>query len=572
VWPRRAAILALLALLYTALNAFIPFQIDDAAYIRYARQAAEHPLDPYGFVMQWYDVPEPANNVLAPPVLPYSIAPAVWLFGERPALVKLALLPWALLLTFALHSHLHRFAPGLELHLTAFLLFSPALLPSLNLMLDVPALALTLLSIRVFLQACDRGSIGRALLAGSIAAVAMQTKYTGVLALGAIAAATIIYRRPRPGLAAVAIASAGFIAVEIFVATRYGRSHFLTSLERNSTTLAERANLIPLFFSHLGGVAPAVVLLGLTALGVTGRRVVATAGLMLAGYATITLLDASYVGMVHPSSRVFGTVDAAPWKFQLAEVLFDAVTAVLTLALFRAMQRLTTEPAGPGLRDTYFLLAWLAVEAAGYLMLTPFPAVRRVLGAFVVITIIFGRLATRTCITPERRRLVNGIFAFGMILSLAYLGIDWLGARAYQRAAEDAAAFIRDNGGGRVWYIGRWGFRYYAERSGMTPLVPRYDPPASYIDLPSASLLRSGDWLVVTKEAADKPALNLAAVPREEAGRVVIEDSLPLRTVPCFYGGRTPLEHHEGPRITVHIYRITSDCEIELFVPVDGRQ
>jgi hypothetical protein len=35
--------------------------------------------------------------------------------------------------------------------------------------------------------------------------------------------------------------------------------------------------------------------------------------------------------------------------------------------------------------------------------------------------------------------------------------------------------------------------------------------------------------------------------------------------VPCFYGGRTPLEHHEGTRLEVRIYRVTED-----FVPAPG--
>jgi hypothetical protein len=565
VWPLRTGILILFALLYTGLNALIPLQIDDAAYVCYARQAAMHPRDPYGFAILWYDVPDAANNLLAPPVLPYSIAPAVLLCGERPALWKLALLPWALLFAFVLHAHLRRFAPGLELELTAFLLFSPALLPSLNLMLDVPALALALLAVFLFLRACDSGSVTRAVLAGLVAAVAMQTKYTGITAIGALAGAAVVYRRPGLGVAAAVTAAVGFIAWEVLVASLYGRSHFLNALEANDTSLADRVNLIPVFFGQIGGVAAPVVLLGLAANGSSGRRLLVAGGTVLAGYAAVALLDARYTGVVNPSPRFFGAISAPPWRFQLAELLFDVFAGVGVVALVGAVRRLSAENAGRGRSNTAFLLTWLGVEAAGYLLLTPFPAVRRVLGVYVVLTVVFGRLASRTCTTPGRRLLVRGIVGFGAILGLSFLGIDWLGARAYQRGAEEAAALVRDHGGGRVWYSGRWGFRYYAERSAMLPVVPRYDADRpGYLKLPPPSRLRSGDWLVVAEDYFQKPALDFSALPREEVNRVVIDDPLPLQTVPCFYGGRTPLEHHEGPRLVVDIYRVTENCQVDL--------
>jgi 4-amino-4-deoxy-L-arabinose transferase-like glycosyltransferase len=578
VWPRRAAILTLLALLYTGLNALLPLQIDDAAYVCYARQAARHPLDPYGFAVQWDDVPVPANDLLAPPVLPYSVAPAVWLFGERPACWKLALLPWALLLTFALHAHMRRFAAGLELRLTAFVLFSPALLPSLNLMLDVPALALSLSAVYLFLRACAPGSGKLAIVAGLLAALAMQTKYTGVMAPGAMAAATLVYRRPRPGLAAAAVAALAFCAWEAFIAIRYGRSHFLNSWDDNATTLWEKASLVPVFFSQLGGVAPALVLLGMATVGTARPRILAAGGATLVGYAAVALVNARFSDV----ARLFGAARTTPWSFQFAEVFFDVVAAAGVIVLVRVVRRLMAEPDASDRAATLFLLTWLAVEALGYLVLTPFPAARRVLGIFVVLSILFGRLAARSCATPERRWLVNGVIGFGITLGLAYFAIDWIGARAYQRGAEDAAAFVRArdaeytaafvraDGGGRTWYVGRWGFRYYAERCGMLPLVPRYEATPAYVELPPTSHLHEGDWLVAAEDDFEKSRFDLAAVPREEKASLVIEDVLPLRVVPCFYGGRTPLEHFEGRRLTVYIYRVMMDCEVGLVADGDS--
>jgi hypothetical protein len=42
---------------------------------------------------------------------------------------------------------------------------------------------------------------------------------------------------------------------------------------------------------------------------------------------------------------------------------------------------------------------------------------------------------------------------------------------------------------------------------------------------------------------------------------LTLNDPVPLRTVSCFYCGRAPLEHHEGARIKVRIYRVIADYE-----------
>src|SRR5580704_11221027 len=68
---RRIGLPILLALIMTSLNAFKAQCIDDTAYLAVAAQIASHPLDPYGFQQFWYQEPQPANEILAPPVVPY---------------------------------------------------------------------------------------------------------------------------------------------------------------------------------------------------------------------------------------------------------------------------------------------------------------------------------------------------------------------------------------------------------------------------------------------------------------------------------------------------------------------
>src|SRR5262249_36298561 len=148
--PPLAALVSL-ACVFTLLNCFKPLHMDDVAYHAFASHIAEHPTDPYGFDLFWDGQVKPAFQVLAPPLLPYWLAAALHLFGDRPFLWKLWLLPFAVVLVFALHTLARRFARGLERPLVAMAVLSPALLPSFNLMLDVPALALSLGAVALFL-------------------------------------------------------------------------------------------------------------------------------------------------------------------------------------------------------------------------------------------------------------------------------------------------------------------------------------------------------------------------------------------------------------------------------------
>ena len=550
MFNRRALLLVLLAIVCTGLNALKPLHIDDAAYAYYSRQDAAHPLDPYGFDILWYYEPQPALEVLAPPVLPYTWAAARAPFGERPWAWKWAMLPWCLLLVGSVYALLRRFAPGVELPLAVMTVLSPAILPSINLMLDVPALALSLASVYLFLGACDRDSFGRAAAAGFVAGLAMQTKYTGVVAPAAMLLAAATAGRWRLWPAAAVAAAQVFLSWEFLIALLYGQSHFLLSLRASAGSLLNKGALAAIFFSYLGGLAPLLVVLGMAALGVRRRWLAAAVALILAGFALIVLFDGQFSGMVRPSPRLFGPIQTPEWSFLLSEVVFDAFAGGGVVVLVFVVRRLWS---GDDRRGTLFLLLWLGLEALAYYPLTPFPAARRVLGPLVVLTLLVGRLTARTCTAPPARRIVWALTACGAALGLAYFALDFREAWAEEWGAERAAAWIGAQGGdGRVWYIGHYGFQYYAESLGMRPAYPGMDPAHSP---------RKGDWLVRPDGRVGHQELDFDNPALEEVQRLTLDDPVPLRTVACYYAGRAPLEHHEGPRMTVRIYRVVSDYD-----------
>jgi hypothetical protein len=553
--------LVLLAAVFTLLNCCKPLHIDDTAYYYYAEQIAHHPLDPYGFAVYWWDWPEPANQVLAPAVFPYYWSVAIRLFGPSPLLWKLWLFPVALLLTFALYALLRRFARGLELPLTWLLVLSPAFLPSFNLMLDVPALALSLAALAVFCRACDRDSLPLAAAAGLLAGLAAQTKYTGLLAPALLLLYSLCFGKWRLGLVAAVLAVQVFVSWEFLLALLYGRSHFLLALADSPggplwERIKAKARLLLNVVSISGGIGPAGLLLGLAALRV--RR----PWLILAGIGVLSVY-AVVAGAGWEGDLPLSFVRAGPVNLSFESLLFGvvglcllAVTGVVAWRLLRRRHR----------RAETFLLLWLGLELLGYVTMTPFSAVRRLLGLMVAGTLLCGRLAAFTRRSPSDKKLIWGLAAVSAVLGLGFFGVDWLEARAQKDLAEEAVRWIRrQDGDGTIWYVGHWGFQFYAERAGMRPVVPgdtpREEKPGERsIPLPPPSLLRRGDWLVFPDERLTKQCLRFDHSAVQPVTVLEARDPVPLRTVVCYYAGRSALEHRPEPtRLTVTIYRITAD-------------
>jgi hypothetical protein len=221
-------------------------------------------------------------------------------------------------------------------------------------------------------------------------------------------------------------------------------------------------------------------------------------------------------------------------------------------------------------RTTVFLALWLATEVVAYFALSPFPAARRVTGLLAVATLIAGRYAAWAWrrsdllgfLSPrpdvraaswgdryERPWAVGLVVAFGVALGGVYFLSDWLDADAERRAARDAILWARSQAaeGERVWYVGHWGFQFYADELGVPPVVAR------------DSELSAGDWIVQPEFRIYQQEVGWKRAPRYPVRTFVYEDAWPLRTIWYFYAGRRPLEPCRGPRLTAKVYRARED-------------
>ena len=516
VWPT----LLLVAVIVTVLNAVKPLTMDDSAYFAYARQIAAHPLDPYGFQIFWAQWPEPANWLLAPPVIPYWWAIAIKFFGPSVIIWKLWLLPWIAAFVFAVHALLRRFSPAVAMPMTVFTAFAPVYLPAINYMLDVPALGLGLLALTVAMRAIDRRSIGLILLAGVMFGVSLQTKYT-VATLPAVAA-LYGFSRQRfvfavvPGFVAVAV----FAVWEILIAHRYGHSHFVLHL--HGPDLLEGKD--PKYFLIVGAITLMGTLAGPLAL-LIGQSIGAKPVVLFIGACVIVWAYAAIV--------------VAPVGLVVFGLLGIGVCGACAIALWKLVRRPTNI-------DDRFLLAWFAVEAAAFLAISPFTASRRLMGLLLILTLVTARLLDPKIDSLTAAKTLGRLVTFGVLVGLLFFTVDVLDARAEQRVASEAAAKVATlaKPGQCVYFVGHWGFQFYCEQAGLLPLIPDHTE------------LMPGDWIIAARSAVNGQLVKLP--PRESPVVEVLtaDDPIGLETIPAFYGRLLAIDHRSGPRLNVDIRQV----------------
>jgi hypothetical protein len=528
-----------LAWCMTLFNAAKPLTVDDSVYVLFTRHISEHPFDPYGF--NAWGV-QPANTILAPPVFLYWWAGAVRLFGENPVLWKLSLFPIAWLFLSTVQALGRRFATGMERPLLVMMAFSPVVLPCFNLMLDIPALALSLASVVVFIRACEKQSFFGVVLAGLVAGLAVETKYTAFLAPAVIGLYGALYGRKRAAAASFVLAGLMFLAWEVFTSGRYGQSHFTHSASVLGSWFSAKLSLILPLIGQLGATAGGVLLLALVALEKRASLVMATAFSLMLGYVLYTIVPREPLWVsagngkpiLSMNNLVFGTTGIA----------LIALMAAVVGKLLRSEDRVAD---GQPHRADLFLALWLVLEIAGYFAISPYPAVRRILGVVLLATLLAFRLASKAAEHPVRRRLIWAVvsvnFAFGLFAFAADYNL-YYGEKVLARLAVDAARTVEPNA--TIWHNAHGAFEYYGERRGMR-----------YCSSPEAEPC-AGDLIALLAGAENTGQ----SVPDGRSWEYVSgwnwQPYLPIRSRYQF--GNTAFERSSGPIVRVRLYRKVKTC------------
>ena len=487
-WYRHPVLWLVLATL-VCLGPFVrkAVHVDDYLFIRSARQILEHPSDPFGSVINWYDTAMPLASVTQnPPGVSYYLAGVGGLFGRSELALHLAFLLPALAAVLGTYVVARRFCPQPAVA-AGLALVSPVFwVSATTLMSDVPMLALWLWAVDCWLRGLERGATRWFAVSAILIALAVLTKYFGAALLPLLLAYTLIReRRPSWELLWLLLPVAVLLAYEWATTLRYGHGmlgaagHYTQIVARPGT--AWQRVLIALSFT--GGCLLPVLMF---APYLWSRRGLAVGGLV--GVALVGALPLAEKLGVTPLH--FETTTR--WGLIVQVALF-AVGGLSVLVL--TLDDLRTNHDA----DAWLLALWVGGTLFFAVMLNWTVAGRSLLPLAPVVGILVVRRMARRIPRP-------GSVAAGLrwwpLLPAALVGAAVAQADATLAGdARTAARVIHEQLGGRgagIWFQGHWGFQYYMEAAGATPVDK------------GAVVAAPGDYLVT-------PEINSNSTPPPEA-------------------------------------------------------
>ncbi len=459
--------------------------IDDVYFLEIAGNVLKDPLRPFAGAEALEDIdyrvfaqagrcPDTFASMSHPPLVSYVMALVARLDGGfRELPLHLAFDLFALGAALAMYDLAKRFTRP-SLVTTLLLVSSPVFVISAqSLMTDMPALALSLAALALFIRGTDR-SLGPALLlSGVLAGLAILTRYSALLVLPLLCAYAVAQGRVRkawPALLGVCAVLGLWVAQNLVV---HGELHIVASARHYRLFYAGRGfdwtgllNNTLGDMSGLGGTSfIAAVLLLATGLC---RRVVTFA---------LGLFAAAMVFVVRPAGierlDLYSVLEVIAVAASFAGGVLLLVEASWVEALWPASS--ATRVVGAGERDSIFLAAWLLLSIGGALLLLPFGTARYLLPVLPPLWIVLVRRFWDRDPAPARIRTAAGlVIAQGLALSLVLGTVD----QDYAGRYRDLAARMRESYPNRtVWFVGEWGFRYYMGQAGGRYLKSTDDSP-----------------------------------------------------------------------------------------------
>ncbi len=468
-----------MVLLWAAASAFNvtkAVHIDDTAYLEIARAIRHDPWHAMRAELNWVHESEPIHAVNQPHLFFYFLTLSMSLFGDNEVafhLVESAFTLLALVFFYLLAKRFGNDSARRALFLSALFVLGPALLPAQNVMCDVPMLACWLGFLWALLTprrgSADAAASAYPLLAAGFVAAACLIKYTSLVLLPVLVL-DLVWRGERRRLWVALVPVLALGAWSLFNYFDYGGVHLLgrEGAPRDGEALLRRTIA---FFVCLGAVSPFSPLLlrrlPSLGLGVLALALIAAAALLL---------------------RTNGWGEKPAWWPVLRAGFLANGVVVFLGCLTLLVGELWHAGFRPG-KETHVaavLTAWLVGTAAFIIVLAPFLAVRHILPVVPVALLLLARPCTNDAGVATRAAVLAASLGLGVALAMS----DWLLADVYRRAPErlrSKLALERDEGNSEptIWYVGHWGWQWYAEHAGFR----RYDP--------GRSEMRDGDYLII---------------------------------------------------------------------------
>jgi 4-amino-4-deoxy-L-arabinose transferase-like glycosyltransferase len=397
--------------------------------------------------------------------------------------LHIAMLVFLLLLAVATAALSKRFAGGSAWPLL-FVMLSPAVVVSTNVMRDVPVAALSTAAVALFVAGVDSRRWPLALAGCFVAGLAILTKYSAVAIVPLLALYPILQRRSRCALwLLIPIALLGLWCLHNQAV--YGRLHiaYLMAERRGDLPWGDRfyAGLVVLGACLF--LAPALFADALR----RGRVLLAAGALLAAGLAIYgaRLHNEGPIGWQH---ALWVTTGAALAFLAIIPGLLAAPRA-LRLGSGQALSRDREDAAA-----TLFLALWACAVIGFSVFFTIFQAVRHLIPAVVPLALLAVRLmrppAARSRWLPalsavEGTALLGVLLAAQAILAFAVAAADYEYANTYRDFAHKARhRFVAQTR--QIWFSGNWGWQRYARSAGFRMIAEHgpAPPPGAVVLIP----------------------------------------------------------------------------------------
>jgi len=486
------------------------FHIDDPLFVYSAQHLTEHPLDFYGFSINWYTSPMPMHEVNQnPPLLAYYLAPFGLLFGWCEWVVHGALLLPAAAVGLGTWLVARRCCRH-PLAATLLVILSPVFLVSgSTVMCDLLMLGFWLWALHLWLLGVERKHWGYFWVSGILIASSALSKYFGVSLIPLLFVYTLVAGRGTRHAVLYLLVPVAILGLYEFATARlYGRGLLWDAVvyarDYQATEGLDYLEKAVTGLTFTGACLAPVALFGMVSWWRWSKW--ACVGLLGVGVAVLPALSA-YAGLWDDPPTPL------PWWARIQAGLWGLLGGyLLILALTDLVRR----------RDaaSVVLALWFGGVLFFACFVNHFVNARVILPLAVPGTLLAVRhFEQRVPRGTEGSSLVpRAVFLLAGALALLVSCADARLAGIARHAAEEIG---EEGGGGAVWFSGHWGFHYYMAEQGGRPL-----------DL-GALALQPGDLCVTPSNNTNRAALQPEMVEERE--------TLQFRSFPCLATMQRPM-------------------------------
>lgn len=445
------------------------FHIDDAVVLQAASNIIEDPLDPFAGEFDWFGELRPLfKTTTNPPALSYYLAPFLHVFGQCEIALHSAMVLFVVMMGLGALMLSRRFCGG-SIWPVVFLLASPSVVASGNLMRDVPAAGLATLGVALFVWGVDRDRLSGLFWGAVLCGLAALTKYSSAIVLPVLMAYPILQGKFLQSLwvwPAAALIGLWCLQNQLV----YGDVHIVyLLLER--TGEAGLSWQDKLYGAWLIAGASLFLLPLLLIRALWSKDILA-----------VIVVIAATVGGWFAIVAYMGEIDDIEY-FTWALSGAGLIALVLWHGLARGAVWLVKRSDSSRLDDV-FLAIWVIAPLAFSVALVPFQAVRHVIPALPPLVLLalryFGAASPR--FQSAMKPLLIALFAFQFCMASVVQFADMDYADSYRDFARVAQERFTERD---VYYVGHWGWTLYAEEAGFQKIRKgEFPPPGAILIVP----------------------------------------------------------------------------------------